>query len=80
MDEVVRVGRTLGKEATVAGTTFCRLSNLCDLQFGGGVADVSLPCSRMLPFHVRCQLLAGCQHHGNSQLCPAQPSPGPEMT
>ena len=71
VDEVVGVGwGALGKEATAAGTTFCQLSKHCDPQFGGGIADVSLLLSRMLPFHVRRQLLAWCQHHVS---CSAKP-------
>ena len=60
----------------LAGTTFCQSSSHCDQQFGGSIANVSLPLSGMSPLHIRGQCLSWCRHHGNNRLCPAQPSPG----
>lgn len=59
VDEVVGGGGTLSKDATVAGTTFCQLSNHCGPQFGGGIADVSLPLAGCCPFTLGVSSLHG---------------------
>lgn len=51
-------------------------SSHCDQQFGGGIANASLPLSGMSPLPIRGQRLSWCQRHGNNRLCPAQPGPG----